>query len=76
MTAVSLVDLRRQKAMVTGDTSSATAVDMAPTHPVTEYSAVGLACVAVHEDAVSNEDFLDPRLSIVNHKESLYKFVR
>lgn len=43
MTAVSLVDLRRQKAMVTGDTSSATAVDMAPTHPVTEYSAV--ACV-------------------------------
>lgn len=33
-------------------------------------------CRAVHEDAVSHENFLDPRLSLVHHKESLYKFVR
>lgn len=34
MTAVNLVDLRRQKAIVTGDTNSAIAVDIAPSHPI------------------------------------------
>lgn len=34
MTAVTLVDFRRQKAMVTGDMRRATPVDIAPSHPV------------------------------------------
>lgn len=33
MTAVTLVDFRRQKAMVTGDIRRATPVDIAPNHP-------------------------------------------
>lgn len=63
MTAVSLVDLRRQKAMVTGDTSSATAVDIAPTHPVTQYWDV-----ALYDAVTSHEEF-------VTSQESLWKFV-
>lgn len=37
MTAVTLVDLRRQKAIVTGEISRATPVDIAPSHPETSY---------------------------------------
>lgn len=39
-TAVTRVDLRLQKAIVTGDTSKATAVDSAPSQPATQRAAV------------------------------------
>lgn len=35
MTAVTLVDFRRQNAIVTGEMSNATPVDIAPNHPET-----------------------------------------
>lgn len=34
MTAVNLVDLRRQKAMMTGEANKLTAIDSAPSQPV------------------------------------------